>query len=69
MHALEPKHTKLGLEETKKLLNNLTISTSQLPKIKVNDPVLPSDCKVGEVVKIERNDDGKTTIYYRVVSI
>jgi DNA-directed RNA polymerase subunit H (RpoH/RPB5) len=71
MHELQPLHTKLSEEEADKLIKKLNISTSQLPKIKVNDPVLDDSFKVGEIVKIERKDEesGKTIIYYRVVSV
>ncbi len=70
MHALEPKHTKLKSEEVEKLLNDLNISLAQLPKIKINDPTLPSDCVISSVIRIEReSDDGKKAIYYRVVSV
>jgi DNA-directed RNA polymerase subunit H (RpoH/RPB5) len=71
MHALQPVHTKLKNAEAEKLLNDLNISTSQLPKIKVNDPALSEDYKVGNIVKIERKDpeSGKIIFYYRVVSV
>jgi len=69
MHVLQPKHIKLSDQDTEKLITNLNISTLQLPKIKINDPALPNDCKVGDVVKIERMDSGKVVIYYRVVSV
>lgn len=70
MHVLQPKHTKLKEEEVKKLSDDLNISLTQLPKIKINDSALPEDSKIGEVFKIERKiEDGKTAIYYRVVSI
>lgn len=71
MHALQPKHTKLKQEEADKLLKGLNISTSQLPKIKINDPGLSEGFTVGDIVKIERKDEetGKLFFYYRVVSI
>ena len=71
MHALQPPHTKLKQEEADKLVKDLNISTTQLPKIKVNDVALDDSFKVGDVVKIERRDpeSGKTVIYYRVVSV
>ena len=71
MHALQPKHVKLKQEEADKLLKDLNISTSQLPKIKINDPGLPKESRVGDIVKIERKDEetGKIFFYYRVVSI
>ena len=65
MHVLEPKHIKLKSEESEKLLKDLNISLTQLPKIKVDDAVLSEDCKVSDVIKIERKDSetGKTIIY------
>ncbi len=67
MHSLQPKHTKLKSDEVKKLLVKYNISLSQLPKIKIEDPALSEGFNVGDVVKIERKDDDKGKIYYRVV--
>jgi len=69
MHILQPKHIKLNNNEVEKLLNELNISLSQLPKIKISDPGLPDDCQIFDIIKIEREQDGKKTIYYRVVSV
>jgi len=63
MHILQPKHTKLSEKEISQLLEKLNITKGQLPKIKIGDPALPKECKIGDVVKIEREDG----IYYRVV--
>ncbi len=67
MHILQPKHSKLKQEEANKLLEKYNISLSQLPKIKINDPALPENCEIGDIVKIERKSDGKTIEYFRVV--
>ncbi len=67
MHALQPKHTKLKPEEVKKLVDKYRISMSQLPKIKSNDAALPEGCVKGDVIKIERKEDDKINLYYRVV--
>lgn len=67
MHVLQPKHSKLKVQEVEKLLQELNISLSQLPKIRVEDPALPENVQVGDVIKIEREDEDKTIIYYRVV--
>jgi len=67
MHILQPKHCKLKKEEVEKLLSELNISKSQLPKIEATDPALPSGCTFGDVIKIERKEKGKTSVYYRVV--
>ena len=71
MHALQSPHIKLKTEEADKLIKDLNISTSQLPKIKVIDPALDESFKVGDIVKIERKDpeSGEIFIYYRVVSV
>lgn len=67
MHLLQPKHTKLKSEEVKKILDKYGISVSQLPIIKITDPALPEGCFKGDVIKIERKDDDKIVLYYRVV--
>ena len=67
MHTLQPKHSKLSKKDIQELLENYNISISQLPKIKKEDPNLPENCEVGDVIKIERREDDKTNIYFRVV--
>ena len=69
MHLLEPIHTLLTQEESEELLDKLNISPVQLPKIKITDPSLPKDCKVGTLIKIERTSHGRKFFYYRVVSV
>ena len=68
MHILQSKHTKLKTEEVKKLLEEYNISLSQLPKIKSTDAALPEGSIPGEVFKIERKEDDKINVYYRVVA-
>jgi DNA-directed RNA polymerase subunit H (RpoH/RPB5) len=67
MHVLQPKHIKLKEKEAEEILSKLNISKAQLPKILSNDPALPEDCGVGNVIKIERKEEGKINLYYRVV--
>ena len=67
MHILQPKHTKLKQEEVKKLLEDYNISLSQLPKIKSDDPNVPEGVVVGDVLRIERKDENKFVVYFRVV--
>lgn len=68
MHILQPKHLKLNKKESDELLKKLNISESQLPKILSNDPALPENCNVGDIIKIERKySEGKLAFYYRVV--
>jgi len=52
----------------KTLVEKYNISLSQLPKVKNSDPGLPEGCIIGDVVKIERKEEEKINIYYRVVA-
>jgi DNA-directed RNA polymerase subunit H (RpoH/RPB5) len=67
MHILQPKHTKLNEKEVEELLDKLNISKAQLPKILSNDPALPENCVVGDVIKIERKGEDEINTYFRVV--
>jgi DNA-directed RNA polymerase subunit H (RpoH/RPB5) len=67
MHYLQPKHSKLSEKESEKLLKDLNISKSQLPKILSNDSGLPEGCVIGDIIKIERKGKAGTTVYFRVV--
>ncbi len=67
MHILQPKHTKINEKEIDELLLRLNVSKAQLPKILSTDPALPEGCAVGDVIKIERKEDDKPEIYFRVV--
>lgn len=69
MHVLQPKHTKLKDKEVEKILNGLNISLAQLPKIRLSDPALPPDCELGDVAKIEIDDEEAKQVTYRVVII
>ena len=68
-HYLVPKHTKLSDAEKGKLLDSLSISTKELPKIMKSDAaIVKLNAKESDVIKIERESKtaGKA-IYYRVV--
>ncbi len=68
MHILQPKHTKLNEKEIQELLKKFNIAKSQLPKILLNDAALLNmNCAIGDVVKIERTEEDKVNLYYRVV--
>ena len=67
MHILQPKHSKLTAKQADELLAKLNVSKSQLPRISLTDPALPEDCSVGDIIKIERKDEDKVHIYYRVL--
>ncbi len=66
---LVPKHEIMSEEEKINLLNKYKISITQLPKILSSDPIVKAiGAKVGDVIKITRNEMGiGTTLYYRVV--
>ncbi len=68
MHILQPKHTKLKQNEVKDLLEKYNISMAQLPKIKSEDHAVPEGCVQGDVLKIERKEDDKVHLYFRVVA-
>ena len=67
MHVLQPKHTKLKPNEVKDLLEKYNISISQLPKIKSTDSFCPENCQSGDIIRIERKEEGKVNFFYRVV--
>ena len=68
MHALQPKHAKLSEKDCEETLKKLNLAKSQLPKILSSDPILPENCKIGDVIKIERvSPDGKPVLYFRAV--
>jgi DNA-directed RNA polymerase subunit H len=69
MHILQPKHSILKKDDAEKLLVKYNVSISQLPKMKITDPAIPKDTQIGDVVKIERKDENKTVVYYRVVVV
>ena len=71
MHILQPRHIRLKPEEVEELLSKLNISLVQLPKIKINDPALPENCEISDVIKIEYTDPEEKETYerYRVVVV
>ena len=68
MHTLQPKHIKLKPNEVSVLLKKYNISLSQLPKIKNDDPALPEGCVQGDVIRVERKEEGNNYTYYRAVA-
>ena len=73
-HELVPKHILLTDEEKKEFLEKNGYKESELPRIKLNDPMtLFNNGKVGDVFKIIRenmNGRNKTSgqgFYYRIV--
>ena len=67
MHILQPKHVKLNEKDAEKLLDELNVSRAQMPKILLTDPALPEECNIGDIIRIERKEEDKTIVYYRVV--
>lgn len=68
MHNLQPKHSKLKPDEVHTLLTKFNISISQLPRIKLTDAGVPEGSQPGDILKIERKEEGETVIYYRIVA-
>ncbi|MCU4926585.1 DNA-directed RNA polymerase subunit H [Halobacteria archaeon AArc-dxtr1] len=67
-HELVPEHTILDEAVLEDVLSEYDIDRTDLPKIKRNDPALPDEADVGDVIKIVR--DSRTTdqaIVYRLV--
>jgi DNA-directed RNA polymerase subunit H (RpoH/RPB5) len=68
MHILQPKHTKLNEKEAQELLKKYNISKSQIPRILLNDAAIANmGCAIGDMIKIERAEEDKVNIYFRVV--
>ena len=67
MHILQPKHSKLSEKDAEEFLKKLNVSKAQIPKILLNDAALPEGCDVGDIIKVERKEEDKVNLYYRVV--
>lgn len=69
-HILVPKHTKLNEKDKDKLLQELNISVSQLPKILRDDPAIKGmKLREGDVVKITRKSPTVgESVFYRGVT-
>lgn len=68
-HELVPHHVVLSESEIKKIFKDLDFKQNQLPKIKVDDPVVKDiDGKVGDVLEITRKSPtAGTFVTYRLV--
>ena len=67
-HELVPEHSVLEEEDLEEVLTEYNIDRTDLPKIKRNDPALPDDAEVNDVIEIVR--DSRTTdraVVYRLV--
>ncbi len=68
-NILVPKHEVLAPEEAEKVLEFYNATRELLPKIKKSDPAIEKyDAKIGDIVKITREEAGiGKNFYYRVV--
>jgi DNA-directed RNA polymerase subunit H len=68
-HELVPSHAILSEAEIKKVFKDLDFGIEQLPKIKVNDPVVKSiEAKKGDILEITRDSStAGTFVTYRLV--
>lgn len=67
-NMLVPKHEILSDAEARKALKELNTNAEKLPRIFTTDPALAGKAKVGEVVKIYREDSkGNKYVYFRTV--
>ena len=67
-HELVPEHTVIEDDALEEVLEEYNIDRTDLPKIKRNDPALPDEAEIGDVIKIVRNS--RTTdqaVIYRLV--
>ncbi len=67
-HDLVPEHTVVEDSTVDGVLEEYDIAKTDLPKIKADDPALPDDASVGDVVRIVR--DSRTAdqaVVYRLV--
>ncbi|MDE1845805.1 MAG: DNA-directed RNA polymerase subunit H [Candidatus Micrarchaeota archaeon] len=67
-NLLVPKHEILSDAEARKVLHELKTTAEKLPRLFTDDPALAGKAKVGDVVRIHREDShGKKYLYYRTV--
>ncbi len=67
-HELVPEHTVLDEDRVDEVLTEYNVDRTDLPKIKRNDPALPDEAEVGDVIRIVR--DSRTTdqaVVFRLV--
>jgi DNA-directed RNA polymerase subunit H len=68
-HKLVPDHTLLDDAAVEEVLEEYDIGRTDLPKIKVDDPAVPGDAAVGDVVEVVRDSRtaGQAVVYRLVV--
>ena len=68
-HFLVPKHELVKPDKEKDILEQFRITKEQLPKIWIYDPAIQNfEAKVGDIIRILRNEEGIKNTYYRVVT-
>ena len=68
-HESVPNHEIIGEEEIAELIAKYSIEKEQIPKIRIDDPiVLEIGAKIGDVIKITRKSQtAEEALYYRLV--
>lgn len=67
-HFLVPKSSIITNSEKEKLLKQLSINDTQLPRINSSDPLVVSlKANVGDIIKLVRNDGTGDYTAYRIV--
>ena len=68
-HNLVPEHTVLDEAEVETVMEEYDVGRTDLPKIKRDDPALPDDAEVGDVVEVGRDSRtaGEAVVYRLVV--
>ena len=67
-YEIIPKHELLSESDAEKVIKKFNTSLDKLPKILESDQQsLKLNAKVGQIIKISRNDGSVSYTYYRVV--
>ena len=67
-YFLTPKMKVLNKKEKEAVKKQYGIEDYQFPKIKASDPAVKAlDAKVGDLIKIDREDETGKYTYYRIV--
>jgi len=67
-HFLVPPHRILDEKELEAVLKKYSITVNKLAKIFETDPQAKKlNAKVGQVIEIEREENGRKVKYYRLV--
>jgi DNA-directed RNA polymerase subunit H len=67
-YEIIPKHELLSESDAEKVIKKFNTSLDKLPKILESDQqALKLNAKIGQIIKISRNDGNVSYTYYRVV--